>query len=161
MTVFRSSCLGKKTGAGWSLNYSTILLQTRSLRMTWREWSCCLMWFLQYSSWFATFLAMSCTLQHSKKTFWNCTQILPVHSWVKCTSYAHSKEMDVEIMSQITASKKVEKLISIFAVHGLSKKVNRPTFTSQEFQEFMVLSMWKLHRITLIKWFNQKGSEII
>ena len=53
---------------------------------------------------------------------------------------AHSKWMDVEIMSQITASQTIEKLRSIFAVHGLPKKVvsdNGPTFTSQEFQEFM------------------------
>ena len=38
---------------------------------------------------------------------------------------AHSKWMDVEIMSQITASQTIEKLRSIFAVHGLPKKVVR------------------------------------
>ena len=53
---------------------------------------------------------------------------------------AHSKWMDVVIMPQITATQTIEKLRSIFAIHGLPKKVvsdNGPTFTSQEFSEFM------------------------
>ena len=52
----------------------------------------------------------------------------------------HSKWMDVEIISQITAPQTIEKLRSIFAVHGLPKKVvsdNGPTFISHKFQEFM------------------------
>ena len=81
----------------------------------------------------------------------------------------HSKWMDVEVMSQITASQTIEKLRSIFAVHGLPKKVvsdNGPTFTSQEFQEFMerngiVHVKSALYLSPLIKWFSQKGSEII
>ena len=53
---------------------------------------------------------------------------------------AHSKWMDVHLMSSITSSRTIEKLSQVFAVHGLPQKVvtdNGTSFTSTEFQEFM------------------------
>lgn len=53
---------------------------------------------------------------------------------------AHSKWMDVRLMNSITAAKTIEQLRMLFATHGLPKKVvsdNGPTFTSQEFRDFM------------------------
>jgi transposase InsO family protein len=43
-------------------------------------------------------------------------------------------------MNTITASRTIEILRGIFPTHGLPRKVvtdNRPTFTSQEFQQFL------------------------
>jgi len=53
---------------------------------------------------------------------------------------AHSKWMDVHLMQTIMSAKTIEKLLIIFANHGIPHKVitdNGPTFTSYEFQEFM------------------------
>ena len=53
---------------------------------------------------------------------------------------ATSKWLEVHPMQTITASKTIEVLRSIFATHGLPRKVvtdNGPTFTSNEFGEFM------------------------
>lgn len=53
---------------------------------------------------------------------------------------AHSKWLDVYVMSSITTSKTVEQLRTIFTTHGLPKTVvtdNGPTFTSTEFGRFM------------------------
>ncbi len=53
---------------------------------------------------------------------------------------AHSKWLDVHIMASITSSKTIEKLRIIFANHGLPRKVvtdNGPSFTSEEFREFL------------------------
>ncbi len=52
---------------------------------------------------------------------------------------AHSKWLDVQIMSSITAPKTIDKLRQIFSIHGLPNKMvtdNGPTFTSHEFREF-------------------------
>ena len=52
---------------------------------------------------------------------------------------AYSKWIDVEVMQSITATKTIEKLRTIFAVHGLPRKIvtdNGPTFTSQDFKIF-------------------------
>ena len=53
---------------------------------------------------------------------------------------AHSKWIEVHIMQSITASKTIEVLRSIFATHGLPQKIvtdNGPTFTSDEFSQFL------------------------
>ena len=53
---------------------------------------------------------------------------------------AHSKWMDVRIMHSITATKTIEQLKLVFSTHGLPQKLvsdNGPTFTSQEFRDFM------------------------
>ena len=53
---------------------------------------------------------------------------------------AHSKWLDTHIMSSITSSKTIEVLRTVFATHGLPQKIvtdNGPSFTSQEFREFM------------------------
>ncbi len=55
---------------------------------------------------------------------------------------ATTKWLEVHPMQAITASKTIEILSSIFATHGLPRKVhvvsdNGPTFTSSEFGEFM------------------------
>ena len=51
-----------------------------------------------------------------------------------CTS------LDAHIMSSITSTKTIQVFRSVFGTHGLPQKVvtdNGPSFTSQEFQEFM------------------------
>lgn len=53
---------------------------------------------------------------------------------------AHSKWLDVQLMSSITAPRTIEKLRQTFAIHGLPKTLvtdNGPTFTSQEFRQFI------------------------
>jgi transposase InsO family protein len=53
---------------------------------------------------------------------------------------AHSKWMDVQLMQSITTTKTVEKLLNVFATHGLPQMVvtdNGPSFTSSEFKDFM------------------------
>ncbi len=53
---------------------------------------------------------------------------------------AHSKWLDVHLMSSITSAKTIEKLRLIFSTHGLPMKVvtdNGPSFTSKEFKTFM------------------------
>ena len=53
---------------------------------------------------------------------------------------AHSKWLDAHIMSSITSTKTIQVLRAVFATHGLPQKVvtdNGPSFTSQEFQDFM------------------------
>ena len=53
---------------------------------------------------------------------------------------SHSKWMDIQIMQSITSEKVIEVLKTIFATHGLPRKVvtdNGPSFTSTEFQDFM------------------------
>ena len=53
---------------------------------------------------------------------------------------AHSKWIDVHLMSSITSTKTIEKLRVIFATHGFPQKVvtdNGPSFTSREFATFM------------------------
>ena len=53
---------------------------------------------------------------------------------------AHSKWMDVQLMSSITTAKTVEKLLNVFATHGLPQMIvtdNGPSFTSSEFKDFM------------------------
>ena len=49
---------------------------------------------------------------------------------------AHSKWLDVHIMQSITSAKTIEKLRTVFAIHGLPQKVvtdNGPSFVSAEF----------------------------
>ena len=56
---------------------------------------------------------------------------------------AHSKWIEASIMSTITATKTIEQLRIIFAMHGLPRKVvtdNGPTFTSEQFRNFMSLN---------------------
>ena len=53
---------------------------------------------------------------------------------------AHSKWLDVHLMSSISSAATIEKLRIVFATHGLPRKVvtdNGPSFTSAEFREFM------------------------
>lgn len=53
---------------------------------------------------------------------------------------AHSKWMDVILMSDITSAHTIEKLKVIFSTHGLPHKIvtdNGPSFTSHKFKEFM------------------------
>ena len=53
---------------------------------------------------------------------------------------AHSKWLDVHIMQSITSAKTIEKLRTVFAIHGLPQKVvtdNGPSFVSAEFKQFM------------------------
>ena len=53
---------------------------------------------------------------------------------------AHSKWLDAHIMSSITSTKTIEILRTVFATHGLPRKIvtdNGPSFTSQEFRTFM------------------------
>ena len=53
---------------------------------------------------------------------------------------AHSKWLDVQVISSITTAKTIEKLRMLFANHGLpNKRVtdNGPSFTSEEFKIFM------------------------
>lgn len=53
---------------------------------------------------------------------------------------AHSKWIDVVLMNTITSHNTIEKLMSIFATHGLPKTIvtdNGTTFTSHEFQQFL------------------------
>ena len=53
---------------------------------------------------------------------------------------AHSKWLEVLIMPSITSTQTIQKLRTIFATHGLPKKVvtdNGPSFVSQEFKRFM------------------------
>jgi hypothetical protein len=53
---------------------------------------------------------------------------------------AHSKWMDVVIMKNITTTTTIEKLRTIFATHGIPRKIvtdNGPSFTSHQFKEFM------------------------
>ena len=53
---------------------------------------------------------------------------------------AHSKWIDVVLMHTITSANTIEKLQSIFAIHGLPKTIvtdNGSTFTSTEFQQFL------------------------
>ena len=53
---------------------------------------------------------------------------------------AHSKWMDIEIMTSITSTKMIEKLHMIFSTHGLPQKIvtdNGPNFTSAKFCQFM------------------------
>ena len=53
---------------------------------------------------------------------------------------SHSKWLDAHVMSSITSTKTIEILRSVFATHGLPQKIvtdNGPSFTSQEFSEFM------------------------
>ena len=57
---------------------------------------------------------------------------------------AHSKWLDVQIMSSITALKTIEKLRQVFATHGLPYKIvtdNGPTFISHEFKQFLISSL--------------------
>ena len=53
---------------------------------------------------------------------------------------AHTKWMDVQVMSSTTSAKTIEKLREIFSTHGLPLKIvtdNGSAFTSQEFRKFM------------------------
>ena len=53
---------------------------------------------------------------------------------------AHSKWLDVQVMSSITTAKTIEKLRMLFVNHGLSNKIVTdigPSFTSEEFKVFM------------------------
>ena len=53
---------------------------------------------------------------------------------------AHSKWIDVQMMTSITSTKTIEKLWIIFADHGLPRKVvtdNGSSFTSEEFKSFL------------------------
>ena len=53
---------------------------------------------------------------------------------------AHSKWLDAHIMQSISSAKTIEKLRSVFATHGLPRKIvtdNRPSFTSTEFRSFL------------------------
>ena len=53
---------------------------------------------------------------------------------------AHSKWLDAHVMSTITSSKTIEVLRTVFATHGIPRKVvtdNSPSFTSSEFKSFM------------------------
>ena len=53
---------------------------------------------------------------------------------------AHSKWLDAHMMHTITSSKTIEVLRTVFATHGLPRKVvtdNGPSFVSQEFETFM------------------------
>ena len=53
---------------------------------------------------------------------------------------AHSKWMDVIVMSDITSTQTIEKLKVVFSTHGLPQKIvtdNGPSFVSNEFKEFM------------------------
>ena len=53
---------------------------------------------------------------------------------------AHSKWLDAHIMSAITSSKTIEVLRSVFAIYGLPQTIvtdNGPSFTSEEFAQFM------------------------
>ena len=53
---------------------------------------------------------------------------------------AHSKWMDVIVMSDITSAQTIEKLKVVFSTHGLPQKIvtdNGPSFVSNEFKEFM------------------------
>ena len=53
---------------------------------------------------------------------------------------AHSKWLDVHIMSSVTSAKTIEVLHTIFATHGLPRKIvtdNGPSFTSEEFNTFL------------------------
>ena len=53
---------------------------------------------------------------------------------------AHSKWLDVHIMSNISSSRTIEKLRMIFAPHGLPHIIvtdNEPSFTSDEFKRFV------------------------
>ena len=52
----------------------------------------------------------------------------------------HSKWLDAHIMSTITSSKTIEVLHTVFATHGLPRKVvtdNGPSFVSDEFKSFL------------------------
>ena len=52
---------------------------------------------------------------------------------------AHSKWLDVQVMDTITSEKTIARLCLIFATHGLPQQIvtdNRPTFTSEQFEEF-------------------------
>ena len=53
---------------------------------------------------------------------------------------AHSKWLDVQVISFITTAKTIEKLRTLFSNHGLPNKIvtdNGPSFTSEEFKVFM------------------------
>ena len=53
---------------------------------------------------------------------------------------AHSKWMDVQLMQSISSAKTIQKLCTIFANHGIPRKIvtdNGPSFTSSEFAQFM------------------------
>ena len=53
---------------------------------------------------------------------------------------AHSKWLDVQVMSSITTAKTIEKLRTLFTNHGLPNKIvtdNGPSFISEEFKVFM------------------------
>ena len=53
---------------------------------------------------------------------------------------AHSKWMDVQLMTSTTSAKTIEKLRMIFSTHGLPLKIvtdNGTAFTSNEFRQFM------------------------
>ena len=53
---------------------------------------------------------------------------------------AHSKWIDAHIMQTITATETITKLRTVFAIHGLPRKVvtdNGSSFTSEEFRTFM------------------------
>ena len=53
---------------------------------------------------------------------------------------AHSKWLDAHIMSAITSLKTIEVLRSVFAIYGLPQTIvtdNGPSFTSEEFAQFM------------------------
>ena len=53
---------------------------------------------------------------------------------------AHSEWMDVRLMHSIKANSMIEKLVMMFATHGIPQKIvsdNGITFTSQEFKTFM------------------------
>ena len=53
---------------------------------------------------------------------------------------AHSKWMDVQLLQSISSAKTIQKLRTIFATHGIPRKIvtdNGPSFTSSEFAQFM------------------------
>ena len=53
---------------------------------------------------------------------------------------AHSKWMDIQMMTSITSAKTIERLRLIFATHGLPLTDNGASFTSSEFRNYMQLN---------------------
>ena len=61
------------------------------------------------------------------------------HMWLIIVD-AHSKWLDVHMMTSITSSHTIEKLRIVFATHGLPRKIvtdNGPSFTSTEFRAYV------------------------
>ena len=61
------------------------------------------------------------------------------HMWLIIVD-AHSKWLDVHMMTSITSSHTIEKLRIVFASHGLPRKIvtdNGPSFTSTEFRAYV------------------------